>query len=358
MPRTTLRTSTRSIARIAAWCAALAATTSVLGDSIVLRQKVRLDAADGAIRLRDIAHLDGEEVERLGDVQLARLEPGATIAITIDAVRAAVSAAGAKTGLIDFSGRDVLVQSAVQQPKLPASGHAQQVASPIVVEEQPNRFFVDDVRDERTPRGLIADMIATAHADVAAPLRITVDDADPALLSTVDPKLRYELLPLSSRTDDLVRVRIIARDGDAIVARRDLTARVELRAQVAIAAKPIRRGQTLGGAVEVAEMWITPSEHRLRPDLASIDTSTATGSIEKGDRISRSQIRRPAEIRKNDRIIVRREFGSYAVEIKAIAEEDGALGDVIDCVVVDRKDRQQRRSFQAVVAGPGVVVIR
>jgi hypothetical protein len=91
---------------------ALAASAVALGDSIVLRQKVRIEGADGAIRLRDVAHLDGEEVERLGDVQLARIEQGATISITLDAVRAAVAAAGAKTSLIDFSGRDVVVRSA------------------------------------------------------------------------------------------------------------------------------------------------------------------------------------------------------------------------------------------------------
>jgi flagella basal body P-ring formation protein FlgA len=65
-----------------------------------------------------------------------------------------------------------------------------------------------------------------------------------------------------------------------------------------------------------------------------------------------------AQIRRNEKVTIRRELGTMAVEISAIAEEDGALGETIRFRAVDRKDRRDQRTFTAEVTGPGRAVIR
>jgi len=343
--------------------AALAVTSVAVADSIVLRANVKLEGDATHVRLRDVAYLDGENATGLGDTIIAELGGASSLALTLDEVRSKLSLQGAKVALLDFSGKAVTVQSA--HTDRPAAMRGMAVETPELPSIAPppapprDEFIADIARTALTPRGLIADLISNAHTDKHTPVRLTIEGVDAALLDAADRTRRYEIVPLTSLSADSVRVRIIGREQDTVISRTDVTVRVSLESQVAVARHAIRRGGTTGSdAVEVATAWVPPSTFDKLADVALIDAAIAQANIAKGDRILRDMVRKPVEIKKNDKVTVRRELGTVAIEVAAVADEEGGLGDTIRFFAVDRKDRKNRKPFTAVVTGPGRAVIR
>jgi flagella basal body P-ring formation protein FlgA len=343
-------------------------------DSIVLRSSVKLGQGITAVRLRDVAYLDGDAAVRLGDRQLADLGANASIELSLEEVRTKLVDASAAANLIDFSGKVVTVRSANSGKPIAMRGLAldrapvtaaptgngapaakdQSVTSAVARVE----FFADEATDIRTPRGLIAELIGNAHAEANTRIRIVITGVDAAFLDQVSSTRRFEVVPISSLAADRVRIRVIARDGDVAVGRTELIATPTLEASVATATGTVRRGAAIGDAVEVHTEFVAPSEFRKLAPATELDTVITTDQLKKGERVTDDKIRQPIEIKKNDKVIVRRELGSIAIEMNAIAEEDGTNGQVIRFRAVDRKDRRDRRTFSAEVCGPGLAIIK
>ncbi|MDZ4754106.1 MAG: flagella basal body P-ring formation protein FlgA [Phycisphaerae bacterium] len=342
---------------------ALAVPSVAVADSIVLRANVKLEGDATHVRLRDVAYLDGESATGLGDTIIAELGGVSSLTLTLDEVRSKLSVHGAKVGLLDFSGKDVTVRSAHADRAAAMRGMAvDDLATPTIAPPPPgprDEFIADISRSALTPRGLIADLISNAHADKHTPVRLAVEGVDAALLDATDRTRRYEIVPLTSLSADSVRVRIIGREGDTVVSRTDVTVRVTLESQVAVARYAIRRGGSTGGdAVEVATAWVPPSTFGKLVNVEMVGSAIAQANIAKSDRILRDMVRKPIEIKKNDKVTVRRELGTVAIEVAAVADEEGGLGDTIRFFALDRKDRKNRKPFTAVVTGPGRAVIR
>lgn len=359
-----------NLTRTAALVAALVASAigaSALADSIVLRSSVRLPAGVTAVRLRDIAHLDGDAALRLADTQVADLGSGASVDLPLEEIRAKLVAVTAAANLIDFSGKSVTVRSAaagrpVAMKGLALDPTAAPRSAPIGETEGSAHarveFYADEATDLRTPRGLIAELVGNAHASTGARVRLVVTGTDAAFLDQISTTRRFEVMPLGSLTGDRVRVRVLARDGDVVVGRTELIVTTTLEARVATATDSMRRGQAIGNAVEISTEYVAPSEFRALPTEADIESLIATDRLKKGERVTEDKIRQPIQVRKNDKVTIRRELGTMAVELTAIAEEDGAAGEVIRFRAVDRKDRRDRRTFTAEIVGPGRAVIR
>ncbi len=350
----------------------LVATLAVLGlsascaaDSITLRTTVRLAPDITSIMLRDVAYLDGDEATRLGTLVLGDLADRPSLEMSLEEIRGKLAAQGVKVALIDWTGNRVVVRNAhADRPRAmqgmtidDAAIKAAAVPTPPTIARE--EFLVDDVRGALTPRGLIADLMSTVHAAHQVPVRLQVEGVDASVLDDNDRSRRYEIVPLTALSTDIVRARIVAREGDIVVSRTDIIVRATLKAQVATAKAAIRRNSTIdGGLIDVAEAWVTPSEFAKLPDIGMVQSAMSVASIAKGERITHVSVRKPVQIKKNDKVIVRREMGSVAIEVTAIADEDGGLGDAIRFFATDRKDRKDRKPFSAEVVGPGRAVIR
>ncbi len=342
------------------------ACRTALADSIVLRSTVRLPRGVTAVQLRDVAHLDGEATARLADTILADLGSSASIELSLDEIRAKLVAITTTANLIDFSGKRVVVRSADAGRPVAMRGLALDAPPTLATAESAAdasvaarvEFWADEATDIRTPRGLIAEMIGNAHAKSQVRVRLVVLGADAAFLDQTSSTRRFEVMPLGSLQADRVRIRVIARDGDAVVGRTELIVLTTLEARVATATDRIRRGEPIGGAIEVRTEHVPPSEFRDLPPADALGTAVASGQVRRGERITGTEVVQAAQIRRNDKVTIRRELGTMAVEISAIAEEDGALGESIRFRAVDRKDRRDQRTFTAEVTGPGRAVIR
>lgn len=350
-------------ATLASLCAAIASA-----DSIVLRTQVRLAPHETIARLRDIAYLEGDAAVRLGATEVADLGASATLELSLDEIRAKILAASATANLIDLSGRSVTIRSAsagkpvaMRGLALPAGAVPAEVpATAVAAVSDRIEFFADEARNLPTPRGLIAEMIGNVHAKNGARVRLAVSGASSDLLDERPGLRRFEVFPLSAITSDLVRMRIVAREGDNVVGRTEISVEPLLEAQVATAVSAVRKGGAIGGAVDLRTEWVKPSEFRALPTPTQLEASAATakGAIAKGERITNKDITKPVQIRRNDKVVVRRELGSVSIELNAVAEEDGAVGETIRFRAVDRKDRRDQRVFMAEVLGNGRAIIR
>ena len=187
---------------------------------------------------------------------------------------------------------------------------------------------------------------------------LVVTGVDAAFLDQVSATRRFEVVPITALSADRVRMRIIARDGDVVVGRKELIVTPTLEASVATATGAIRRGDAIGDAVDVHTEFVSPSEFRKLPPSTALESVVTTDRLKKGERVTDDKIRQAIEIKKNDKVVIRRELGTIAIELTAIAEEDGAVGQTIRFRAIDRKDRRDRRTFMAEVCGPGQAVIR
>ena len=74
--------------------------------------------------------------------------------------------------------------------------------------------------------------------------------------------------------------------------------------------------------------------------------------------VERDDLTRPEQVKRRDIVKVRREVGVIAIEIEAIALEDGAVGDVIAFEHHGRRRARDAKAFTAEITGPGEAVIR
>lgn len=333
-----------------------------LADSIVLKSVARLPAGTDVVRLADIAHLDGDEATRLASVEVARVPDSGVLELPLDSIRQRLSAAGARWPLIDLSGRAVTVRApADDRPKAMAPMAVEPPPTPREAEPATTRveFDADEALSDPTPRGLIARSIAAAHADKKARVRLVIEDVDRLNLDDADPSRRHELVPVSSLSTDRVVLRLSTREGDRLVARREIVVRPLLGVRAATTIVAIRRGGAIqSDAIEVSEALVPPSEFGRIADPERLGGAVAVESIKAGARLAESDIKRIAEIKRNDKVAVRRELELVAIELTAVALEDGAVGEEILLQIVDRKNRRDRRSFTATVTGPGRAVVR
>jgi flagella basal body P-ring formation protein FlgA len=351
-----------SFHRLLAVVAAGFVTALTLADSIVLRTSVRLADNETVIRLRDIAYLDGDAAVRLGDMQVADLGQSASLEVSLDEIRAKLLSASATANLIDLSGKSVTVRSAKAGKPVAMRGLAVDAGSAAVASPETAiarvEFLADDATDIRTPRGLISELLRNAYAAQNVRLRLVVSGTDEAFLDQRPSTRRFEIFPLTSLTADVVRMRVLSRDGDVVASRTEITVVPTLEATVATATASVRKGATIDGAIDVQSEWVKPSEYPKLLPVSAIGDGVANTTIDKGARLTNDSLRKPIEIRRNDKVTIRREMGTVAIEVAAIAEEDGAIGQQIRFRAVDRKDRRDQRTFFAEVLGSGRAIIR
>ena len=77
-----------------------------------------------------------------------------------------------------------------------------------------------------------------------------------------------------------------------------------------------------------------------------------------GSVIESDDLARTLAVRRNERVLLRREIGLVAIEIEAIALEDGVAGDLVAFETRESGRRRDARAVTAEVVGRGRAVIR
>src|SRR5688572_26327022 len=119
----------RSMIAFAVTCSVASIGDGALADTITLKSSVRLPASVNIITLESIAEIEGETAMQFAELPVAELKRGAVHEISIREVREKLDAAGAHWGVINLSGKTVVVRAArASEPALPLA------MTPIAVE--------------------------------------------------------------------------------------------------------------------------------------------------------------------------------------------------------------------------------
>jgi flagella basal body P-ring formation protein FlgA len=359
-----LRTTARRLAAIAVLVASGVAT----GDTVTLRPAVRV-AADATVTLGDVATLDGAEARGLAGLRLGVADAGA-FELAADRVRQAIVAAGGDPARIRVRGESVVVRPTRGRPVRGADGQAG--AAPVregpttgalAVPTRPEPRLVDpaEVASTTTPLGLVASHLVGAFGADAADLRLSVR-ADDLVRLAGRPGLRHEVVPRSALRSDradfeIVSLEPLATGGSRVVSRERIRIEPRLLRTVAVATCDARRGETLTDAsLRIERLALAPSAAARAADDpvgATLARSVAEGSVIGADDLERS-----IAVRRNDRVTIRRELGAVAIEIEAIALEDGTTGDVIAFETTGGGRRRDARPVSAEIVARGRAVIR
>ena len=357
---TTTRTTIRTLATtVAGAIACLAAAPALAADTVALRASVRVPAGD-AVELAEIAELDGV-AERFASLEIARADAGA-FEIAVDAVRQKLVAAGADLRAIRVVGEKTVVRpsrAVAQAPSL-AAEPVVRVRTAMSLDQGPRTTLLEPARyaGESTPIGIATGLVANAFGDDLAAVRLEVRDDDLAKLA---PKagLRYEIIAKTALTSDRVDLEVVAYEGTKRVSRERIRFEPRIEREVCVARCALRRGDTIDASNSAIETrFVAPGVRERAADAGACIGSTVAASIADGAVIATDDVQQPLAVRRNERVMVRREIGMVAIEFEALALEDGSAGDVIAVEQAGKGRRRDARALTAEVVGPGRAVIR
>lgn len=349
----------RMLLALVAALALLAASSTAVADTVRLLPSVRL-AGDRAVRLGDIAELEGDRALALAAAVVADASAVAR-ELPLDAVRARLAASGADLAEIRFRGERTVVRplavgataprSAAPVPAAPAEPRPVRHASPVVV---------DPARHEglATPLGLVSDMLIHAFGIDGAVLELHIAEEDLARLAPRGA-MRVEVAARSALRADSVSFEIIVHDGDEVVARERVRVLPRVVRDVVVANEPIRRGRPIGTeavAIERRALAPTVAARAAEPTLAI--GATLARSVNRGAVLAQEDLVAAASVRRNDRVLVRREVGGVVIELEAVALEDGAIGETIAFARPGVGRGRDTKQIRAEIVGGGRAIVR
>ena len=336
------------------------AVSAFAADTITLRKSVRL-APSTAILLSDVAELDGE-AKKFANIEVGRTDTGA-FELAVDALRQRLVAAGANPGNIKFNGDRVVVRpvrmattavaTAPEEPvvRVRTAMEVTRRAEPKLIE--PARFA-----SELTPLGIASNLIGNAFGGDLANVRLAMREDDLAKLAA-KPGLRYEIAAKTALRTDRVDLEVIAYEGTKLVSRDRVRIEPRLAREVVTIACDVRRGESIDATNSSIETrFIAPSECERAADAATTIGTRSAKQLRAGTVVAADDIERPLAVRRNERIMVRREVGMVAIEFEAVALEDGLAGDVIAVEQAAKGRRRDAQALSAEVIAPGRAVVR
>lgn len=348
---------TRMLISVIACGCALAWSVRAFADTITLKTAARQRDGVQTIALSDIASLAGDEAQRLADVQVASIKPGAgkPLEVSVADVRRALDAAGANWAKVNLSGRSVIVRPARAADSLPPQAMAS-VAIEADAPAGPQRspaLALDSIVHERTIRGSIAVLIVTSLRVDPREIRLASSADDAAILATSLDSGRFQVHPLGSLAGDRVVFEVRVWNGATVESKGQIAFTVERMMPETHAVRDLSRGSTIAeGDVQMQSRWMSASEALQTAPLAALVGRSLTRSISAGEAIRVRDVAQEAIIRRGDLVNVRCLVGSVAISIQAEARGEGCIGDAVEV-----RKSGERESFMARITGRGEAVV-
>lgn len=339
--------------------AGLMVVGSAKADSITLGESAQADGA--AVKLQDVAQLEGERAAALADVEVATFAAGQdTITVSMAAVRKRLTAHKVHWGKVTCRGaqqitvrRQIDTGAATKQPRGTLTTDAgMAMANPVAsMNAGPSPIVEGTTLKDR----LLAWLIQTLGGS-AADLRLTcLNPTEPAWRMT-ELAGRFEFEPVGN---DLVgRTTVIVRQyrPDETVNTVRVSVKIERRVTVVKAAADLQRGQILtSGDVETSRLWQTSAMRQPATEAAGIVGQAIGRNVRKGDVIAAADVIPPTVVRRGQLVTVRVVSGSLVLRSVLRAREDGAVGQLIRLT-----NEKTRQTVDARVTGPqeAVLIVR
>ncbi len=345
-------------------CLALMITISTLAgaETIQLKRSVRLKQPDQPVRLGDIAVLDGEISKSLAETVIAP-KPTSDRAFEIPLATVRVSLRNLKVNwaLINISGSKVIVRpaiAAVSQPPLAMQAMTiEPLVEPLTKIASPKETpFIDatSLVLEPTLRGFVTIHILEQLNSDATDLRLAFSNNDKEQLSLAASSYRFELTSSGlTKRSDRMQINVVLWQNDTKLSKHSILVKPQLKTTVAVLQRGIARNETIRQRdVQPVTKWLSPTaiQENAHPDYAL--GRVATSDLRKGDLLHATDVRRKNVVKRGDMITVNCLVGGHVLRCQAKAQEDGAVGQMIEL-----KKLGEKQSFIAVISGAGECVL-
>lgn len=343
---------------------ACANSSSLLADSVVLKSAIRLAPGITTVRLADIATLEGPHAQAMAEVKIADA-PASPVEIRLETVREALLASQANFAKLDLSGRVCIVRPGATAVTQAAEAPAVEPSGPTRHERAlPTRSIIDptSVCQDPTPIGVCAQLFIARLGSRELPLRLECSPDDLAKFAPRDGN-SVDVLPRNELEDEVVTFELVFRKGGQVLAREHARVAPKLLTEVGVTVFPIARGtQITQDEIKSESRWLSP-----KMSAAALSWNAAAGRIARvslaaGATLTAAQVKDELVIHKQDKVRVRREVGLIAIELDAVALEEGAIGDTISLRTVSKSIRGAKSTkpseFVAEITGPGTATLR
>jgi flagella basal body P-ring formation protein FlgA len=349
-----------SISRVLmAACAALVLSAPASADDVRLKASVRLPLDAEAVRLADVAEIEGEEAMQYSDLVIAEIaSPDDLIELTVRDIRAALDEAGAHWGRINLSGRRVVVRPYRSSVAAPTAMSAVSLEpDPDGAADRSQLQFEDvmasAVRDYPTLRGCVARTMLRGLDVPPDRLRLRFDVDDRDLLASSEKQQQFELKPECSLCSDRVTFTIRMWAGSRVADRAQITLRPLVLTDTAVLLRDLDRDELIGVAdLETKPQWLPPSQWAMSCTAREAVGRVATRRLHAGDVLREAHVARPTMIERGDRVTVRCLVGGVVISLQAEARTGGAEGETIEL-----RKLGERATFIATVTGRGEAVV-
>ena len=304
--------------------------------TITLRSIVRLEPS-APLTLAAVAALEGPEAEALAGLAIEAKGDS----VSIEQVREAIEA-----GQNVNWGRLALAGSRCRVVRL---------AEPEPAPEAPPVELIERGRgevSEGTVGALVPSRVAASLGIEPARLKLDFGAPGPdgSILEVPSAGHTVEIRPVG--VSDRLPIAITVYDHDRIVAKGIVRAEASVLRDIAVAAAPIGRGDSIGTLnMQREARWLPFSARALTPEEAS--GRVARSRIGAGDAISAQDAAPPIVIGKGHHAIIHCISGSIVLKLRARAMSDGAPGDTIEFTGLDGK---KGRLIRARVEAPGIAI--
>jgi len=309
------------------WLAgAVSAPAQALRPSIMLKDSASIGGT--SIYLRDVASFAGVEnqelAERLSAIKMGNSPlPGKARDIYLDYVKIRLSQCGFNPAGFDFNGAASVKVS--REGRTVSSEYIVAKARAYVLESMPwpAGEIVLDV--ERVPEDVV--VAASGTANVTVQRRPNMDYLGKVQLS----------------------VRIDYGEGEYVTV--PVSLNVRRFVAVAAACRNINRGSVVrADDIELKHMEVTNLPKDIAFDARSVAGKRAKSFFVPGQPFAMHMLENMPLVKRQDGVIVRYETDTFAITAKAVARQDGCLGDRIRVRNID-----SQKEFDAVVTGAGAV---
>lgn len=320
----------------------LAVAPPPVGDTAITLLRAANVSPHRAIRLDDVATLDGPQAQTLAPLEIA---PAGTKAIDLATVKAALDKAGVNWARLTLQGRTC---SLADDPADTPSGR------------NPVRPEAASVNSTDAAPGTHASLINARLAELfgvePSDLRLRFTNLNPAqsafLAATPDPAARIRIQPQAAGTSPRVPIEIELYQGERLLQRHRLTAEVLIRREGVAAGTQIDRDRPISASDLRDEVqWLPPNADPLIT-RAQAEWMTAKRRIEPGSMISQNDVQSPIVIKRGDQVIVHCLSGGVAIKAKARALDNARDGEPVRLQIEGSK-----RPFNGRASGRGTAVV-
>lgn len=322
----------------------LALTSSAVANSVRLHEQA--GTAGPAIKLIEIAELEGEYAESLGDLVVGRFAEGQDeIAVQLATVRRVLSESQVNWADLSLRGKTTSLVTRIQ-----AAG---EIEAPNVSNDRAvttnNELAIDQANAGQTVSGLLIQEIVAVNAAKLEELEITFrGNADEAAwLNRSTAVGRYEIESMSRSGLGRVPMKVRRYDAAGTVEEVTLTAEVARRVTAVVALKQIRRGEVFSQEnTGLKEVLITADHGEVLDSPQLLLGQSSASALREGSVVLVSHVAPDVLVKRGDLVTVACVSGSLVVRTVGRASEDGVLGDIVAV-----RNPETRETFYATVSG-------